>query len=238
MPSSISDSLRHAIVASRLSHVALEQATGVDRASISRFVARERSLRLDKADRLAAFLALSIRGETMTAILTPNVFVYSAASEAARLHYRQTMQSGLKLAQVVGFIEEAEDIYALREAYPDGTVFLWGGRAGGPDEGYWQQMTAGDLALCYRERRIVSYSFLVTKVKSAALGRFAWPDERSRPFDLVYFLSKPTDIDKPVAELSKYLGEVYQGLRRVAATDEIIRDFGSIEAFVKDALST
>jgi hypothetical protein len=233
----MSETLREAIVASRLSHAAIEQATGVDRASVSRFVARERSLRLDMADRLAMFFGLSLqKGESVTAVTNPNIFVYSAAGEKARLHYQHTMHQGLKLAQVSGFIDEAEEIYALREAYSDGTAYLWGGRSGGPDEGYWEQMIAGDLALCYRERRFVSYSFLVTKVKNAALGRFAWPDERKRPFDLVYFLTKPTDIDKPVASLSKYFGEVYQGLRRVARTDEIIRDFGSLETFVNDAL--
>lgn len=234
---SISETLRRAIITRRLSHAALEQATGVDRASISRFVARERSLRLDKADRLADFLGLFLqKEEAMTTALNPNVFVYSAAGDAARLHYQHTMQNGLKLAQVAGFIDDPEQIYALREGYPEGIAYLWGGRSGGPDDGYWQQMTAGDLALCYRERRIVSYSFIVTKVKNAALGRFAWPDERARPFDLVYFLSKPIDVDTPVAQLAKYLGEVYQGLRRVAATDEIVRDFGSLEGFVKGAL--
>ena len=77
---------------------------------------------------------------------------------------------------------------------------------------------------------------VVEKVKSASLGKFAWPDERLRPFDLVYFLTKPKEVAKPVAKLPKYFGEVYQGLRRLAATDQIIQDFGSLEAFVQEAL--
>ena len=57
---SISDTLRRAIVESGLSHNALAQATGVTRASILRFVRGDQSLRLDKADLLAAYLGLTL----------------------------------------------------------------------------------------------------------------------------------------------------------------------------------
>jgi plasmid maintenance system antidote protein VapI len=61
--SSITESLRQAIVESGLSYNALEQQTGVKRASIMRFVLCKQSLRLDMADRLAAFLKLTVRKE-------------------------------------------------------------------------------------------------------------------------------------------------------------------------------
>src|SRR5262249_23057465 len=118
----------------------------------------------------------------------------------------------------------------------EGTAYLWAGRSGGHDELYWRQMSPGDLALCYRDRRIVSYSYIVATLKSARLGRFAWPDETNRPFDLIYFLTAPQVLDKPVADLPDYLGEVYQGLRRLAASEKIVQDFGSPEAFVKNGL--
>jgi plasmid maintenance system antidote protein VapI len=58
--SSISDVLRNTVIASGAPYLRIEQATGVPRASISRFVARKRSLRLDMADRLAAFFGLAL----------------------------------------------------------------------------------------------------------------------------------------------------------------------------------
>jgi plasmid maintenance system antidote protein VapI len=57
----ITEALRHAIVDSGLPFQSLEQETGVTRASISRFVAGKRSLRLDKADRLAAYFGLVVK---------------------------------------------------------------------------------------------------------------------------------------------------------------------------------
>lgn len=58
---SITESLRQAIVESGLSYNALEQQTGVKRASIMRFVLCKQSLRLDMADRLAAYFRLTVR---------------------------------------------------------------------------------------------------------------------------------------------------------------------------------
>ena len=57
----MSQALRKAIIESGLAHIALERATGVQRASIMRFVRGESSLRLDLADQLAMFFGLELR---------------------------------------------------------------------------------------------------------------------------------------------------------------------------------
>ena len=58
--SSISETLRQAIVESGVSLVELERQTGVVRASIMRFVRGDQSLRLDKADALAEYFELEL----------------------------------------------------------------------------------------------------------------------------------------------------------------------------------
>jgi plasmid maintenance system antidote protein VapI len=58
---SIAARLRQAIIESGMTYKGLERATGVTRASIMRFVRGSRSLRLDMADRLAAFFKLELR---------------------------------------------------------------------------------------------------------------------------------------------------------------------------------
>jgi plasmid maintenance system antidote protein VapI len=52
--------LRRTIVKSGMTYLALERETGVARASIMRFVNGERTLRLDMADRLAAYFGLRL----------------------------------------------------------------------------------------------------------------------------------------------------------------------------------
>ncbi len=58
---SLSERLRRAIVESGESQIALARATGVQRASIARFLRGDQSLRLDKAGALAAYFGLELR---------------------------------------------------------------------------------------------------------------------------------------------------------------------------------
>ena len=64
-PAPISDVLRRtiaqAVESGRVSYLALEREAGVTRASIMRFVRGTQSLRLDKADQLAAYFGLELR---------------------------------------------------------------------------------------------------------------------------------------------------------------------------------
>ena len=57
----MSEALRQAIAESGMAHIAIERETGVQRASIMRFMRGEQSLRLDVADRLASFFGIEVR---------------------------------------------------------------------------------------------------------------------------------------------------------------------------------
>jgi plasmid maintenance system antidote protein VapI len=57
----MTEALRRAIAESGMAHIALERATGVKRGSIMRFLRGETSLRLDVADKLAAYFGLELR---------------------------------------------------------------------------------------------------------------------------------------------------------------------------------
>jgi plasmid maintenance system antidote protein VapI len=62
-PEPITDLLRRTIAESKVAYKALERETGVTRASIMRFVNGTQSLRLDMADRLAAYFGLELRAK-------------------------------------------------------------------------------------------------------------------------------------------------------------------------------
>ena len=57
----MTDVLKRAIAESGLPHLTIEQETGVKRASIMRVMRGEQSLRLDMADKLAAFFKLELK---------------------------------------------------------------------------------------------------------------------------------------------------------------------------------
>jgi plasmid maintenance system antidote protein VapI len=58
--SPITDLLKDAIIESGIPYKALERETGVQRSSIQRFVDGRQSIRLDVADRLAAYFGLEL----------------------------------------------------------------------------------------------------------------------------------------------------------------------------------
>jgi plasmid maintenance system antidote protein VapI len=57
---SVSESLRRAIVDSKIPYLTLEQETGLSRASIMRFVRGDLNLRMDSADKLAKYFGLQL----------------------------------------------------------------------------------------------------------------------------------------------------------------------------------
>jgi plasmid maintenance system antidote protein VapI len=63
LASPITDILKRTIIESGTSYKALSRETGVARASIQRFVDGRQSIRLDMADRLAAFFRLSLASD-------------------------------------------------------------------------------------------------------------------------------------------------------------------------------
>jgi putative restriction endonuclease len=164
----------------------------------------------------------------------PSVFVYSAGQAAAQ-HFETSIRNGIPLSTFKPLLP-ASVYTTLEEAYQDGQCYLWGDRGGEHGRQYWNQMAAGDLALCYRERKFVAVSKVLATIENEPAGRAAWPDAISEPYRLLFFLSPPVWIDVPVATLPQYFGKVYQGLRRLPKSENILRDYGSLDRFVTEAL--
>ena len=92
----ISDLLRRTIAESGVSYNALQRETGVTRASIMRFVRGDQSIRLDMADRLAAYFGLELRSEeVMTDGQRLQENRHSTATARCRDHHSQ----GVRLAR-------------------------------------------------------------------------------------------------------------------------------------------
>jgi len=94
--SPLSEPLRRAIVESGFPFLQIQEKTGVDRASISRFVAGDRSLRLDLADKLAAFFGLILRGDPMSSPPTPAPPRVMANREEAYQSFFQALAKNLE----------------------------------------------------------------------------------------------------------------------------------------------
>jgi hypothetical protein len=163
-----------------------------------------------------------------------STFVYSAGKTAAD-HFVRTVQNGLPLSVLAPHLPPSE-LGQLTELYPDALCYLWGDRGGDHGRAYWNQMAPGDLALCYRDRKIVAASTVLATIENEPAGRAAWPDATTEPYRLLFFLSKPIWTDVAVSSLPQYFGKIYQGLRRLPKSDQILQDYGSFDRFVEQAL--
>jgi hypothetical protein len=176
-----------------------------------------------------------------------NVFVFSASSPLAAEHYDTSVVNGVDLNKILYFIKDKNIQNTLNAEYSNkGKAYLWAGKSMkdgscriGNDERYWEMMQYGDLILIYAKRSIVSITYFVEKLKSSELGEYCWKNSQ-RPYDLVYFIGEPRYLSKPISVKTitdnhgmAYLGKVYQGLRRAARSNDILKDFGSLNNFAK-----
>lgn len=170
----------------------------------------------------------------MSQDLGHNIFVYSAGDTAA-VHFQRTIVDGVPLSSLRPHLPAAT-AKLLESEYHDGVCYLWGDRGGEKGRPLWEMMQSGDLALCYQARHIVRSSRIVAKCESLEAGMVAWPDAKSEPYPLIFFLTRPLETSGSVLELSNYFGKVYQGLRRLPTTPRILNEFGTFENFIQSVL--
>ena len=122
----ISDALRRGLRSIPKPLIEIERITGVSADSIQRFLRGEQSLRLDAADRLAAFLGIEIM-TTNTVEAPENTNVLQAIAQgvnAARPNLKCPLTKGHFFTAMK--IEESVKIEVLRRAQSGGTAVLIG----------------------------------------------------------------------------------------------------------------
>lgn len=125
----------------------------------------------------------------------------------------------------------------LQRSYPDGTCYLWGiEETKGDNLAIWSAMAAGDLVLGYRDRSIVSASYVLIKANNPQLAMKLWSRDSEEPFGLICFTDKPHVGEVPIIpQMSRYLDPEYNGF--VMLPPEKVRnissDYGSLEMFVQ-----
>jgi NTP pyrophosphatase (non-canonical NTP hydrolase) len=177
-----------------------------------------------------------------------NVFVFSASGKIPAEHYENTIIHGVELAKILHFIKEDNIRNCIEKEYADGRVYLWASQSKSINDGsgsremgktYWKKMNYGDLVLGYSNYSIISVSYFVEKTKNAELGEYCWPNPK-RPYDLIYFIGRPKFLPNPIPVKTicdkygvSYFGKVYQGLKRVKRSSDILKDFGNLNNFIE-----
>lgn len=164
-----------------------------------------------------------------------NVFIV-AANEATGGRSAVSREAVCDLETLFPLISHGPLREDLKKIYPYGTCYVRGIRERtGDDLATWDAMAAGDLVLGYRDRSIVSATFVFAKTNDPALAVHLLGGNPEWPFGLMCFTDKPYFGEVPIIpQMDRYLDREYRDFVRLNAgkVENILNDFGSLETFV------
>jgi predicted restriction endonuclease len=103
----------------------------------------------------------------------------------------------------------------------------------------WEQMEHDDFVLCVYDGIYRYVARLLAKYDNAECAEAIWgTNDKGQTRRYMYFVIKPIKVYQPLYEFEGYLHSRYQGFTRIADArlEEIEKDYGSIEKFIKETL--
>ena len=163
-----------------------------------------------------------------------NVFLFSM--DDAETKSGIAIQKGCELETLLPFIRDEIQIENLRNFYPDGQCHILGMQERGENLSIWNIMSEGDLILGYSNRSIVYASYVLMKMDNPSLAARLWSKHADAPFRLMCFTDKPHSGEVPIVpQMLIYLEQDCVNFTKLSSDkrDNILRDYGSFEIFVR-----
>jgi hypothetical protein len=168
------------------------------------------------------------------------IFVVTAANAKAQENLGKSIENPVEDEEKVfdNFdVHHHEELKGIRDEA--GRFYAWGAVWGIRNVPTWEQMERDDFVLCVYDGIYHYVARLLAKYDNPECAEAIWgTNDEGRTWRYMYFLTKPIRIYQPVYEYEGYLHSRYQGFTRIADTrlEEIEKDYGSIEEFIKETL--
>lgn len=139
-----------------------------------------------------------------------NVFLlYMPPGNAeAMVHYEDTIRKRVDLPRLAPFL--SQDLRArLIRIFGSRRIAVWGSRAGPRNRSAFERMGEGDDVLIVEGGTIRFFGKVAAKTENAGLSRELWQPLKggeSDPWELIYFIANPQEVDIPFAEVGRLLG--------------------------------
>jgi hypothetical protein len=140
-----------------------------------------------------------------------NVFLlYMPPGNAqAMVHYEDTIKKRVPLSGIAGFV--SQDLRAkLTSVFGLAPIAVWGSQAGPKNRSNFASMSQGDDILIIEGDSVKLIGKIAAKVESEELSRELWKplrsDDRATPWQLIYFIANPRELDVPFAEFCRLFG--------------------------------
>lgn len=147
----------------------------------------------------------------------------------AMVHYEDTIQSKVPLDRIGKFV--SQDLRAhLEEVFGTHRIAVWGSVAGPANRGRFDRMSEGDDLLIVEGDSIRLIGKIAAKTQNADLSRELWKPlsgGADTPWELIYFIANPKELDVPFAEFCKLFGyaTTYQLRGFTSVSDERVEAF-------------
>lgn len=169
-----------------------------------------------------------------------SLFVFTAGSAEAQAHLDQSIRRSIP-AETVFAAFSPDQQQTLEAIQRDGEGFYaWVAAPGPQNESRWERMAVGDWVLCVYGGTYRYVARVLGKLRSPAFASAVWgKDPDGQTWEYVYFLTKPTEVNAPVAKLGEDLNEDYRGFTRIsdAKAAGLIQRYGSLEDFMSTRLT-
>jgi hypothetical protein len=168
--------------------------------------------------------------------LMANVFIFPADHPPTEARCSAARPEGFELQALLPLIQEKRQIEDLGRIYPDGKCYPWGVPESGENVANWNLMAKDDLVLGYRNRAIVSASYVWMKIRNPALAARLWNEGRDGSLSLICFTDEPQWGETPIVpQMLGYLDRDCRGFTKLASEkcENILNSYGSFETFVR-----
>jgi hypothetical protein len=158
----------------------------------------------------------------------PNLFIFTAGKEDARKHLDDSIRQPIATNAVLdAFGSDVQNTLLDIEKRGQG-FYAWGAKPGLSNEPNWNQMSPGDWVLCVYDSVYHYVAQVLGKFRNAALAERVWKRDPAdgKTWEYMYFLTKPREINTPVAQLSADLNELYRGFAKIS-DDKLQRIVGT-----------
>ena len=126
----------------------------------------------------------------------------------AMVHYQDTIKNRVPLSRIEPFIDPRLR-KKLASTFVRTPIAVWGSRAGDRNRSSFEIMAEGDDVLIVEGDSVKLLGKIAAKVQSKELSHELWKSlkgDNGTPWELIYFIANPRELDVPFSELKKLLG--------------------------------
>jgi len=167
--------------------------------------------------------------------MSHQLFIFTAGNPEARKHLEETVTNHINLERIIVFFGP-KDQEELRNIDRKHGLYAWGAVPGPNNVRLWGEIKPEDYMLCVYDSTYHFIAKVLKKARNEKCARELWGSNADgKTWELIYFLTRPQEIQVPIKNLSRYLNKSYMGFTKISQekVQKIIKDFGNLQNFVE-----